>query len=122
MKLTNGEIFNAKEPLEALMKEKMPIKTAFELAAMAVKLNDPLRVIGQIRQGLFETYGEDVPNTHGQKWINPENGDSAQKFTLESAELMAQEVDVDIAKVKLPDTLEIAPAIVMALEKFVTIS
>ena len=42
VKLTNGEIFNAKEPLEKLLKERLPLKSSYGLAKLAGKFADQL--------------------------------------------------------------------------------
>jgi len=71
VKLTNGEIFNAKEPLDKLLKEKFPLKVSYGLAGMATKLNDQRRVIDKVRQGLFQTYGEPHPHNPMQMQCMP---------------------------------------------------
>jgi len=118
MKLTNGEIFNAKEPLEKLLKEKLPVKTSYGLAKLAAKLNDQLGVIEKVRQGLIQTYGEKNPDNPMQIRVNPQSEDFP-KFASEMGELMAQEIEIVFEVVALPDTLEVEPVTLMALEKFV---
>jgi len=116
--LTNLEIFNAKEPLEKLLREKLPVKTSYGLAKLAAKLNDQLGVIEKVRQGLFMTYGEPVPENPTQIRVNPES-EKFPKFAEEMGELMKQEVEIVFDVVTLPDTLEIEPAVLMALDKFI---
>ena len=127
MKLTNGEIFNAKEPLQKLLAEKLPVKIAFGLAKTAMKLDGPLTAINQVRQGLFKPHG-DFDSTQKKYTVKPYIDDGkgkairnpkAEEFEKEMEELMAQETEIVIDVVKLPDTLEIEPRILMALEKFV---
>jgi len=143
MKLTNNEIFSAKEPLEKLMSEKLPIKASYGLAKLAHKLNDQLQIIDEVRVGLFKTYGEPNPSNNKQLRCLPmivETDDKGNvvkaadgnpimidnpvypKFMSEMNELMAQEVEIVFEVVTLPSTLEIEPAIVMALDKFITIA
>ena len=134
MKLTNGEIFNAKGPLEQLLKEKLPMKTAYGLAKAASKLNEQLKVIDDVRNGLIQTYGAPDPKRGNQIAVLPqiEQKDAAgktvmvdnpqfPKFAAEMGELMRIESEIVIEKVKLPDTLEIPATVVMALDKFITI-
>ena len=121
MKLTNAEISNAKEPLQELVKHKFPVKTSLELVKLVHKLNEFLIPIEQVRDGLIKTYGTPDPKNPQNIQIQPGDENWA-KFTEEFAELMTQEVEVVFTKVKLPETLEIEPAIVMALEKFITIA
>ena len=120
MKLTNGEIFNAKEPLEKLLQEKLPVKTSYGLAKLASKLNDQLQVIEKVRQGLILTYGENNPDNPIQIRVDPQS-EGFSKFAEELGELMTQEVEIVFEKVTLPDTLEVEPSVLMALEKFVKV-
>ena len=120
MKLTNGEIFNAKEPLEKLLNEKLPVKTSYGLAKLAAKLNDQLQVIEKVRQGLITTYGNIDPDNPNQTRVDPQM-EGFSKFMGEYGELMAQEVEIVFEVVTLPDTLEIEPATLMALDKFIKI-
>ena len=157
MKLTNGEIFNAKAPLESLIKEKLPLKCSYGLAQLASKLNGQLQVIDKVRQGLFLTYGDPNPQNLTQMRCIPvtEERDNEgnvvkdaednpvmvpnpkyAKFKSEIEELMSLEVEVVVVPVTLPEkvtttcdkcghivekVLEIEPAILMALEKFVKV-
>ena len=117
MKLTNGEIFGAREPLQKLMEEKLPVKVAYGLAKIAHKVDEQLKVIEQVRQGLIKTYGKEEK---GQIKVDPES-ENFQKFVEEFNELMEQEVEMVFTKVTLPETLEIEPQALMALEKFVDV-
>lgn len=121
MKLTNGEIFNAKEPLEKLLQEKLPVKTSYGLAKLAAKLNDQLQVIEKVRQGLFQTYGKQNPDNPMQMTVDPQS-ENFPKFASEFGELMSQEVEIVFEVVTLPDTLEIEPATLMALDKFIKVA
>jgi len=121
VKLTNGEIFNAKEPLQKLMAEKMPVKVSYGLAKLAAKLNDQLQVIEKVRQGLIQTYGEKNPNNPMQIRVDPQNK-GFPKFASELGELMSQEVEIVFEKVTLPDMLEVEPVTLMMLDKFITVA
>ncbi|MCK5236317.1 MAG: hypothetical protein KAR06_04950 [Deltaproteobacteria bacterium] len=127
MKLTNGEIFNAEEPLRSLLSEKLPVKTAFALAKLARKLDEYLIPIKETRLGLFKTYGE-IDTAQGKYIVRPYIDDGkgnaienpkAVKLRAETEELMAIEIEVVVDVVELPETLEVKPATLMALEKFV---
>jgi len=132
MKLTNGDIFSASEPLKKLMDIKLPVKTSYQLAKLASKLNEQLKVIDEVRNGLVRSYGEEKD---GKIEVMPENP-NFPKFVDEFNELMAQEVEVVFEKVKLPETvaatcdkchhnmdkaLEIEPSALMALDKFIEV-
>ena len=120
MKLKNGEIFNAKEPLQKLLSERLPVKASYGLAKLAAKLDDQLLIIEKVRQGLFQTYGEPNPQNMTQLRIDPQS-ENFPKFAEEMGELMTQEVEIVFDVVTLPDTLEIEPATLMALDKFIKI-
>ena len=123
MKLTNGEIFASREPLEALLQMKFPVAISFKLAKTATKVNEALKVIEGVRNGLINRYG--APNDLGQMWVAP-NSENFELFVKEFNDLLAIEVEVAIDKVKLPEEVdglpfEVEPSLLMALEKFVTI-
>ena len=122
MKLNNGEIFSAREPLSKLIEQKFPVKVAYGLAKIANKLNDQLKVIDNVRDGLIRTYGKEE---EGQIRVTPDD-ENFLKFVEEVKELMAQEVEVVFEKAKLPEkvdgkTIEIEPSVLMALEKFIEV-
>ena len=131
MKLTNGQIFGAREPLQKLAQEKLPVKTSWGLAKLTLKLNDPLKAIEETRNGLVKKYGEKEEN--GNVRVK-QDGANWEKFIEEFNELMEQTVEIVFDKVKLPEkvaatcdachhnmdrTLEIEPSTLMALEPFV---
>ncbi len=125
MKLTNGDIYAAREPLQHLMEEKLPVKVAYGLAKLGSKLNEQFQVIEQVRNGLIQTYGAEDPD-NPQQWKVEPIGEKGQKFTEEINELFAQEVEVVVEQVTLPEmvdgvALQVEPQILMALEKFVTV-
>ena len=120
MKLTNGEIFNAKVPLQQLVANKFPVKTSLALVKLVQKLNEFLIPVEQVRSGLVKTYGKPDSKNPNQARVSP--GDEGwEKFLSEFEELMSQEVEVVFDVVTLPDTLEIEPATLMALDKFVKV-
>ena len=139
MKLNNGEIWMAREHLQRLTERKFPIKTSYDLAKMASKLNDQLKVIDEVRSGLVRTHG--TPDKDNPKQMSvPQGGEGFNKFMEELAELMNKEEDIDFGKtkvpVKLPEKvaatcdkcshnmdrpLEIEPSALMALDKFVEV-
>ncbi len=120
MKLTNGDIFTAVEPLKVLMRQRFPVKTSLALAKMFHKLDAELKVIEEVRTGLFSKYGSPIPGG----FAAPKDGDPNQAvFLKEHAELMGEEVEVEVEKMKVLDQLgddaKIEPAVLMALEKFI---
>lgn len=135
MKLNNGEIFTAREPLAKLLEEKFPVKVAYGLAKLANKLQEQLKVIDDVRNGLIKTYGEPDKENPQQIKVDPE-GENFGKFVEEMNELFSQEVEVVFDKVKLPEkvaatcdkcshnmdkALEIEPSVLLQLDKFVEV-
>lgn len=118
MKLTNGDIWNARGALQKLAQIPMPAKVSWQVARLAGKANGELALIERIRVGLVNKYG--VPNDQGQAAVPP-NTPQFASFVKEFEELMAQEIELDGAVISLPGSLEIEPSALMALEKFVDI-
>jgi len=122
MKLTNMEIFNAKKPLEELAKVKLPVPASLATLKLIKKLNEHLIPAEEVQNNLIKQYGtpsKDAPNS-GQVSIQP-GDENWPKFAEEFGELMAQEVEIVINQISLPATLEIEPAVLMALEKFIKV-
>ena len=120
MKLTNGEIFDAREPLAELLLKELPVKVSYGLATLSLKLDAQLQIINKVRMGLFKTYGEPDPVNPTKLLVRP-GTEKAEKFFSEQTELMAQEVEIVLEPVGLPDTLEIKPLALLALRKFVKV-
>ncbi len=123
MNLTNNEVWNAKEPLEKLMGERFPVKTAYELAKLASKLRDQYLVNEDVRNGLVSTYGQ--KNEVGQVAVET-TSENFPKFLAELTELMDTEVEVVCSRVTLPEkvdekTIAIEPSILLALEAFINV-
>ena len=131
MKLTNGEIFIAKEPLQKLLAEKPPFAVSYGLAMLASKLDSQLGVIEKVRVGLFQTYGTPNPENPRQlrrppQMIEDDNKNmvenpQATKFVSEYNELMSKEIEIVIDIVEIPSTVElnIEPNVLLALLKFI---
>jgi len=133
VKLNNGDIFSAQEPLRKLIEQKFPVMVSYKLSKLVMKLNEQFKVVEEVRMGLIKKYGE--ADEKGNSQVKPE-GENWAKFVEEFNELMAQEVEVVIEKVKLPEkvsstcdkcnhnmdkSLEIEPNILIALDKFVEV-
>jgi hypothetical protein len=121
MKLTNGEIFDATEPMKALLEEKLPVQASYALAKLAMKLEEPMKVIEQVRQRLISDYGEKDPeNPMTTRVVKGSEG--YPEFMRELTILLTQEVEIESEQVELPDTLEIAPKTLIALDKLVRVN
>jgi hypothetical protein len=131
MKVTNGIIYAAREPLQSILSEKFPVKTSYGLVKLATKLSEQFKIIEDVRNGLIKKYGKEKAN---KQFTVEQESEEFPKFVDEFNELMAQEVEVDITKVKLPEKVaatcdkchhnmgkayEIEPRILMALDSFI---
>ena len=123
MKLTNEEIFTAYEPLQKLLNEKFPVKVSYELARMASKLKTQFEIIEKVKDGLVKTYGEVDKDNSTRIEVKPDS-EQFPKFIEEMDELFAKEVEIVLEKVEIPQGVEvnIEPASLMALEKFVGVA
>jgi hypothetical protein len=136
MKFKNEDIYVAlggQEPLfSKLTGMKWPVRTAYALAKMASKLNDQFKVIEDVRLGLIKRYGEvnEKGNTEIKQTVLKDGIETPNPlwaaFVGEFNELMGQEVEIVVEKVKLPQKtgttdVEIEPNILLALEKFIEV-
>ena len=131
MKLNNGEIYMAYQALGALSNERLPIKTSFGLAKLVIKLDSDFKAIEKVRLALVKEFGVEKD---GVCSVPP---DKRAEFQAKLDELFGLETEVaEIVKAKLPETiaatcdkchhnmdkpLEIAPSILVALDKFVEV-
>lgn len=128
MEIKNRELFEAVEPLKKLMSNALPVQVSYKLVKLVNKLNTPFKDIEDTVTRLRNMYGEKDENGRLKTVVNeggiavldlkPENAD---KLNNDFEELMEHSVEVVIEKVKLPETLEIEPNVLMALEKFVEV-
>lgn len=128
MKVKNGEIFGANESFSKLVKQDFPVKDAIALHQLVIKLDEPLKLIENVRQGLVRKHGKDsggnleiiTPNDPKRRPVSK----SYPKFIEEYNELMNQEVEVDFKKVTLAidgTSLTLSVNDLAVLEKFVEI-
>ena len=134
MELTNGEIFKAKRPqasnrmssLDTLMANKFPVKVSYGLVKLSAKLEVQYQIIEKTRIGLCQTYGTPDPRDARQFNVLPiiegKANPEYERFMGEIEELMAQTVELVIDEVTLPDTLEVEPSVLMALDKFLKVT
>ena len=120
MKVTNGDVFNAREALQSLMKERLPVKISYRLAKLARKVNDQLTIIEEVRQGLVKQYGE--PDEKGENISIKPGSKNMAPFLTDLNELMGQDVEIDSDIIKLPeDGLTMEPSVLLALDKFIEV-
>ena len=133
MKILNGEIFGAMEPLSKLVGKDFPVKASIALHQLVIKLSEQSKVIENVRQGLIRKHGkEDLKGSGNLEVITPNDpkgravSESYPKFVEEFNELMGQEVEIDFKKVTLPSetdgkSLQMSVNDLIALEKFIKV-
>ena len=121
MQAKNGDVWQAREPLQELLKEPWPVKTAYGLARLGRRINEQAMLIEQVRTRLITQYG--VANGAGQIAVTPDSPNWANFVTCFN-ELMDEDADIPLDKVILPDVegLSLQPSILMALVPFVEMS
>ena len=120
MKISQGELFQIKEPLQRLTeRDDIAIKYAMPLVRMAKKLNDEINLIEGKKNKLVMKYGDKDEKT-GQVSIN-EASPNWEKFIKEFNELMEFEVELTINPVKIPSEVVIPNKDLILLEKFLEV-
>ena len=126
MRLLNYEANQALDALFKLQQIKMPVKVSIDVALLMNEIENGLKPFGNVRDKLFKTYsvrtepGEDPGIT---KFISTEQGkeeENLRAFMEEFEELLNSKTEeLTINKIKLPDNLEIEPAILKPLTKMI---
>jgi len=118
MKVTNGEIYATKDSLQKLVDgPDMPIKYGLPILKLVKKLNDEIQIIDQARNILIKKYGKEVDK---KITVSPLDEGFAD-FVSEATEMFGVEVELDIAKAKVPDTVALPVKDIAALEPFIEI-
>lgn len=135
MKVKNGELWIAREALNQLISQRLPVKSALALAKFTKKFNEELASINEVRNGLIKKYGQKDEEKGGQLVVGPEC-EGFDKFQEELQELMDQETEIVVEKIKLPEMVAstcdkchhnmdrpfmIEPEVLMLLEKFIEV-
>lgn len=133
MKLTNGDIWSAQEPLKKLIEQKFPVMVSYRISKLVRKLDEQFKVIEETRVGLIRKYGKD--DGKGNMLVDA-TSESYPAFIAEFNELMEQEVEIVFEKVKLPEKVsstcdkcshnmdrpfEIESTVLIPLDKFVEV-
>ena len=123
MKVTNSEIWAAKEPLDKLLQVKLPVKTSYQIARLVRKITEEYLVIEPVRIGLVKKYGKADDKGNISIFTAPQ--EDQEKFVVEYNELMGQEVEIVVDKITISagqaDKLELEPAIFLPLDKFIVV-
>jgi uncharacterized protein YydD (DUF2326 family) len=116
-KVSNMEIYQAKEAISELSKEKFHVSTSYSIAKLMNSLKGQLEVIEQVRLNLIRKYGVEKD---GQISIEP-NSENFQKFYDEMNIILSKEVDINYEKICLPDDFIVEPNKILALGPFIEI-
>jgi len=119
VKLTNEYLWLAKDSLAKLLEERLPVKIAYALAKLGRHLEGPMKDTEAVRVKLLRQYGNEANGQISVTAGTPEH----EAFLKDWTELLAQEIDVDTngCPIALPDTLSLPAAMLLNLDKFVTI-
>ncbi len=97
-----------------------PVKVSLAIVQLIHKFNSGMIPVEQVRDGLINTHGIPNPEKGGGYEVSP-GTEGYPKFLTEYTELLGVETEIDFSPVALPDSAEVSPALVMALEKFIVI-
>jgi hypothetical protein len=139
MKVTNGDIFGATQAFQEILKIELPVKTSWMLAKLASKVDALFKNIDKARSGLVARLGT-VDKKTGQVEIKPSiqvlNTETQEledkpnpawaEFVAGYNELMEQEDEIDMEKIKIPEEINGKPIMVsantlFALGKFIEV-
>ena len=130
MKLTNSQLYQGREAFQRLLGEKFPVLTSYALAKLAFEVNERLKVLEVVRNGLVEKWG----TPEGSGFRVKEDSPNWKQWIEEIETLMSEEVEVKTGKVRIGFNVKAAcpscgkvidmpfwiePREIMALEPFI---
>ena len=136
MKATNGEIFDIQKPMGELAPQKMPVKTSLAVLKLRELTNPIAGRVEEMRRKLIKEYGEVSPTNPQDLHIQPtilspdpehegrmlqEVNPKWAEFLKDFQEVRGVEVELECEPIVLPENIELSPAALMALEKFVKV-
>lgn len=121
LEVQNGEVYQAREPLQALLKQPLPVKVAYGLTKLARKIGEQYADIEAVRSKLIQQYGKETAKD--QFAVEP-SSEQWPEFVSAYNELMSEKVTLEnVWRVTLPTNngLEVTAEMLMRLEPFVAI-
>lgn len=116
MKLTVKDLYDLTEGLNKLLDKELPTSVAFSIQRNFKKIGEEVKASDEVRKKIVEKYKE-KDNKDGTIQIKK---DKINVFQKDNDELMKQEVDVDVKKLKLSDLGEsIKPRTLGLLESII---
>lgn len=98
-------IINSKDAVIALLKNQLPIDTAWSMKLFVSKISPELTAFEEVKNAKILEYGEEVEKevdgkTTKMTQVKPEN---LEVFAKEVGELLEKEIEVDVPVVKISD-------------------
>jgi len=137
LKTTNGEIFDIQKPLGELATQKMPVKISLAVLKLRELTQPIVGMVEEMRRKLIQEYGGPSPTNPQEISVQPtilvpdpehegrmlqEVNPKHEQFVKDFGEVRTAEVELDFEPIALPESVELSPAALMALEKFVKVT
>ena len=122
MKVSNQQVWQARQPLQSLLDQRLPVPVSYRMLLLARAVNEQIKVIDEVRVGLVNRHG--APDGNGQIRVS-EGSEHWGDWVRDYTELMTQEAELPVARVQLTGALEnvqITPNDLLLLEPFVEVS
>ena len=120
--LTNGELWNLQSAIGELVKTPMREPWFHKVVRLADSINKELKLIQQSHNALIAKYGakdeDEKSPTKGQVVIKPD-APNRKEFNEELSALMDSPCEMEVQLIEIPPTVELSPAIGLALLKFI---
>jgi len=119
MELTVQEILQMKEVLQKILGVDIPVKTAFRLGKLAVKLQEELQFFQKTRLSLLEKYG--TINKEDDT-VSIEDEDKRKQFTEDIQQVLSEQINIDFNPINISDLgedLKISAAEIIVLERII---
>lgn len=105
MKLTILNAVRLYDALSALSHERLPFASARAVVQMRQALAPEKTLMAQEERKLAEQFGGTIDGGT----VRFESADASDGFRAAQAELRAQEIDVKLDRIRLPDTVQLTP-------------
>lgn len=117
LKLKTGEARAIFETVSGLVARKWPVKLAYWLSRMVIKLQAEYEASEKARIALAEEFG--TKSEDGTQFVFA--GDSAAQFTTRLNEVLNTELELDLPQIAVTsfENIEIEPATLIALDKLI---
>lgn len=118
MTTTIEKIVNAKDALLKLSQKPLPVKESYGVAKLIRAVDPELAIYNSERMRLFKKYG--TPTEDGKRYRV--NAGNEKEFKKEYAELLSQEVELEVKPVRLTSDLCLTAQELLALDGFIEVT